>query len=98
MRRSQGAAPSWLGAAGSYRRRVALHGGVSSRAPRSLPTRGLHRMTTDSGADHLPDGSAAGLRAVILAGGKGTRLRPYTINFPKPLVPVGDVPIIELLM
>ncbi|HOG36005.1 MAG TPA: sugar phosphate nucleotidyltransferase [Paludibacteraceae bacterium] len=37
-------------------------------------------------------------RAVILAGGKGTRLRPYTINMPKPLVPIGDVPIIEIII
>ena len=29
-------------------------------------------------------------RAVVLAGGKGTRLKPYTITLPKPLVPVGD--------
>ncbi|HEY7221854.1 MAG TPA: sugar phosphate nucleotidyltransferase [Candidatus Binatia bacterium] len=42
--------------------------------------------------------SAAGLRAVILAGGKGTRLKPFTANFPKPLVPVGDRPILELLI
>lgn len=37
-------------------------------------------------------------RAVILAGGKGTRLKPYTINMPKPLVPVGDKPIIEIII
>ncbi|MDB5807746.1 MAG: nucleoside-diphosphate-sugar pyrophosphorylase [Betaproteobacteria bacterium] len=37
-------------------------------------------------------------RAVILAGGKGTRLRPYTIALPKPLVPVGDTPILELII
>lgn len=36
--------------------------------------------------------------AVILAGGKGTRLRPYTIALPKPLVPVGDMPILEILL
>ena len=36
--------------------------------------------------------------AVILAGGKGTRLRPYTIAMPKPLVPVGDYPIMEILI
>jgi NDP-sugar pyrophosphorylase family protein len=41
---------------------------------------------------------AAGLRAVILAGGKGTRLQPFTINFPKPLVPLGDKPVLEVLI
>ncbi len=38
------------------------------------------------------------MRAVILAGGKGRRLEPYTINFPKPLVPVGDMPILEIVV
>jgi NDP-sugar pyrophosphorylase family protein len=41
---------------------------------------------------------ARGLRAVILAGGKGTRLRPFTVNFPKPLVPLGDTPVLEVLL
>src|SRR3954452_17485938 len=35
------------------------------------------------------------MRAVILAGGLGTRLRPYTTVIPKPLVPLGDRPILE---
>jgi NDP-mannose synthase len=35
------------------------------------------------------------MRAVILAGGLGMRLRPYTTILPKPLVPVGDRPILE---
>lgn len=38
------------------------------------------------------------MRAVILAGGKGTRLKPYTTTFPKPLVPVGDYPVVEILI
>lgn len=37
-------------------------------------------------------------RAVILAGGKGTRLRPYTIVLPKPLMPIGDYPILEVIV
>ncbi len=36
--------------------------------------------------------------AVVLAGGKGTRLRPYTTSFPKPLMPVGDHPVLEILI
>jgi len=36
--------------------------------------------------------------AVVMAGGKGVRLHPYTATFPKPLVPLGDVPILELLL
>jgi NDP-mannose synthase len=37
-------------------------------------------------------------RAIILAGGKGTRLRPYTIALPKPLMPIGDYPILEVIV
>lgn len=37
-------------------------------------------------------------RAVILAGGKGRRLAPYTTVLPKPLMPVGDVPILEVVI
>ena len=38
------------------------------------------------------------MRAVILAGGKGMRLRPYTTILPKPLVPVGERPVLEHLI
>jgi NDP-sugar pyrophosphorylase family protein len=37
-------------------------------------------------------------RAVILAGGKGTRLKPYTWVLPKPLMPVGEHPILEIII
>jgi len=38
------------------------------------------------------------MKAVILAGGKGLRLRPYTSVLPKPLMPIGEMPIIEILL
>lgn len=37
------------------------------------------------------------VRAIILAGGKGKRIRPFSFTIPKPLVPIGDRPIIEIL-
>ncbi|MCK5037909.1 MAG: NTP transferase domain-containing protein [Thermoplasmata archaeon] len=38
------------------------------------------------------------MKVVILAGGKGRRLKPYTVTLPKPLVPVGDKPIMEIVI
>lgn len=37
-------------------------------------------------------------RAVILAGGLGTRLRPFTVVLPKPLMPIGEYPILEVVI
>jgi NDP-sugar pyrophosphorylase family protein len=37
-------------------------------------------------------------RAIVLAGGRGTRLRPYTVVLPKPLMPIGDYPILEVIV
>ena len=41
------------------------------------------------------------MQSILLAGGKGTRLRPFTHVFPKPLMPLGDaeaMPIIEVVL
>lgn len=38
------------------------------------------------------------MKAFILAGGKGSRLLPYTTNFPKPLMPIKDKPILEIVI
>jgi NDP-sugar pyrophosphorylase family protein len=37
-------------------------------------------------------------KAIILAGGEGRRLKPYTLTIPKPLMPVGSYPIIDLVI
>jgi NDP-mannose synthase len=37
-------------------------------------------------------------RAIVLAGGRGTRLKPFTFAFPKPLVPIGDTPILDIIV
>jgi NDP-sugar pyrophosphorylase family protein len=37
-------------------------------------------------------------RAVVLAGGEGTRLRPYTTVLPKPLMPIGDRPVLDIVV
>jgi len=38
------------------------------------------------------------MKAIVLAGGKGRRLEPYTRIIPKPLMPIGDMPILEVLL
>ena len=38
------------------------------------------------------------MKAIVLAGGKGTRLAPYTKILPKPLMPIGDMPILEIIL
>ncbi len=37
-------------------------------------------------------------RAIVLAGGKGTRLHPYTVVFPKPMLPIGGAPILDTIL
>jgi NDP-sugar pyrophosphorylase family protein len=38
------------------------------------------------------------MQAIIMAGGKGRRLRPYTAILPKPLMPMGEIPILEIIV
>jgi len=38
------------------------------------------------------------MKAIILAGGKGARLAPYTKVLPRPLMPIGDMPILEVIL
>jgi NDP-sugar pyrophosphorylase family protein len=43
-------------------------------------------------------GTSEPFRAVVLAGGRGSRLYPFTASLPKPLLPVGEHPVIELIV
>lgn len=54
---------------------------------------GVFDLTRELSSRALP-----GVRAVVLAGGKGTRLAPYTSVLPKPLMPIGDRSILELVL
>ncbi len=38
------------------------------------------------------------MKAVVLAGGQGTRLRPFTFSIPKPLLPIAEKPILEIIL
>ena len=38
------------------------------------------------------------MQAIIMAGGKGSRLYPYSASLPKPLMPLGDKPVLEILL
>lgn len=44
------------------------------------------------------DNALSNFPVVIMAGGQGTRLRPITNIIPKPLVPIGDKPIVEIII
>lgn len=38
------------------------------------------------------------MKAVVMAGGKGARLHPFTASLPKPLMPLGDMPVLEIVL
>ncbi len=54
--------------------------------------------TGEFGEQNKKEHSSLSIPVVINAGGRGTRLDPFTKVLPKPLIPVGDLPIIELIM
>ncbi len=59
------------------------------------------KIVFDTGAtkeEKYSDESLAEAKLIIMAGGKGTRLYPYTKILPKPLIPIGDIPILERII
>jgi dTDP-glucose pyrophosphorylase/CBS domain-containing protein len=46
----------------------------------------------------LTDGHTVGIRAMVMAGGFGQRLRPMTADLPKPMIPIGDRPVMEHIL
>lgn len=57
----------------------------------------IFRETAEEGAPKRRCGLEE-VPVVIMAGGKGTRLYPYTKILPKPLIPIGDIPIMERII
>lgn len=55
-------------------------------------------LLSDIEEDYDMKGDLSGVPVVVMAGGKGTRLYPYTKILPKPLVPIGDTPIVERII
>ena len=52
----------------------------------------------NSDCNNFRNNSLSGIPIIIMAGGKGTRLYPYTKILPKPLIPIGDTPIVERII
>jgi NDP-mannose synthase len=76
--------------------RQARHKGPSTSAPELL-----HKTASSLGGvrdSAAPGGNRGVMRAVILAGGIGSRLRPYTLSLPKPLLPIGEKPILQIIV
>src|SRR4051794_40197457 len=65
---------------------------ASSTSPSQL------KQGTMTATRTIGDDDAMPTRAVVLAGGEGTRLRPYTAVLPKPLMPVGDRPVLDIVL
>ncbi|MBQ9355212.1 MAG: nucleotidyltransferase family protein [Clostridia bacterium] len=60
----------------------------------------INVLSLDDAAPHnvLDQKLLEDIPVIVMAGGKGTRLYPYTKILPKPLIPIGDVPILERIL
>lgn len=58
----------------------------------------IQRIISWTDRDQRIQKAKVALPVVIMAGGKGTRLYPYTKILPKPLIPVGEIPIVQRIM
>jgi NDP-mannose synthase len=80
----------------------ALANGLKGDEARPRPGNGASqtpmRATAPSPNGQVDDHSLTSTRAVVLAGGRGTRLAPYTSVLPKPLMPIGERAILEIVV
>lgn len=71
---------------------------------RALPILNSHTklvdivLEDDESTDNINSSALENVPVIIMAGGKGTRLYPYTKILPKPLIPIGDIPILERII
>jgi dTDP-glucose pyrophosphorylase/CBS domain-containing protein len=101
VRQAMNVTPVWIGAdASDEEMRVEL----ASRRVHCMPVLGEDRRVVEAvwwadlfGSPGMPR-RPAGVPVAIMAGGKGTRLEPFTRILPKPLMPVGDQPVLQLIM
>ena len=69
---------------------------MKERSIRQLPLTDADGRVVDLALlDELVDEQAPGLTAVVMAGGYGTRMMPLTKDVPKPMLPVGERPVVE---
>src|SRR5207302_9867834 len=71
---------------------------------RAAPTHGSRRVPRPNGepdtraGDDIRAGEGEAMRAVVMAGGEGSRLRPLTSHRPKPMVPIVNRPVMEHIL
>lgn len=66
--------------------------------PKNTSLRPVHAEGVRAGADAGSQARIGAARAVILAGGRGARLAPYTSVLPKPLMPIGERAILQIVV